>query len=249
MKIINKIIKKSKDGREPPVTIAFLGDSVTQGCFELYKTDERSFQTEFRVEDGYHTKLRNIIQMLYPSVPINMIHAGISGDDAKGGLCRVERDVCAYKPDLTIVCFGLNDCCGGAEKISSYKEALIAIFKKLKECGSEIIFMTPNLMADAVSPEVFDEYTREVYENMIKSSDNSLKDYVTAAKEACEEEKVPVCDCFKIWQMLKENEVNTTRLLSNRINHPIEKMHWLFAIMIMKHIFEPGGDMSIKNEE
>ncbi|MBQ7900908.1 MAG: GDSL family lipase, partial [Clostridia bacterium] len=212
MEIIKKIIKQSNDKAEPPVTIAFLGDSVTQGCFELYKTGERSFQTEFRIEDGYHTKLRSIIQMLYPDVPINMIHAGISGDNAKGGLMRVERDVCAYKPDLTVVCFGLNDCCKGRENIASYKESVYGIFTKLKECGSEIIFMTPNLMADAVSAEVTDEYTKEVYENMIKSSDDSLKDYIAAAKEVCCDENVPVCDCFEIWQTMKENGVDTTRL-------------------------------------
>lgn len=238
MKVMEKIIKKSQNRLEAPITIAFFGDSVTQGCFELYKTSEHSFQTEFRVEEGYHTKLRDIIQMLYPSVPINMIQAGISGDDSKSGLRRVERDVCAFNPDLTIVCFGLNDCGGGVENIKYYIEALEGIFKKIKECGSEIIFMTPNLMADSVSDEVTDSYTREFYERVIKSSDDSLKDYVAAAKELCVENNIPVCDCFSIWQMLKDNGVNTTRLLSNRFNHPIEKMHWLFAIMLMKQIFE-----------
>ena len=120
MKVMEKIIKKSQNRLEAPVTIAFFGDSVTQGCFELYKTSEHSFQTEFRVEEGYHTKLRDIIQMLYPSVPINMIQAGISGDDSKSGLRRVERDVCAFNPDLTIVCFGLNDCGGGVKNIKYY---------------------------------------------------------------------------------------------------------------------------------
>lgn len=238
MKIIDKIVKKSKDKNEKPITIAFLGDSVTQGCFELYKTGECAFETEFRVEDGYHTKLRDLIQMLYPSVPVNMIHAGISGDNAQGGAKRVERDVCAYKPDLTIVCFGLNDCCRGMGGIETYKTALMEIFGKIKKCGSEIIFMTPNLMAETVSAEVTDVYMRKVCERMIAQSENSLKDYVAAAKEVCFYEKVPVCDCFDIWQKMKDNQVDITRLLSNRINHPTRKMQWLFAIMIMEQMFE-----------
>lgn len=236
MKVLEKIVKKSIDRREPPITFAFLGDSVTQGCFELYKTAERGFQTEFRIEDGYHTKLREILQTLYPSVPINMIYAGISGDNAEGGLWRLERDVLVHNPDLTIVCFGLNDCCAGIAKIDSYKDALSKIFKKLKECGSEIIFMTPNLMADDVSPEIFDEYTREVYENMIKSA--TLEEYVKVAKQVCLEENIPLCDCYEMWSTLKKNKVNTTRLLSNRINHPIEKMHWLFAFKLIEIIFK-----------
>lgn len=236
MKVLKKIINKSLDRRELPITFAFLGDSVTQGCFELYKTAENSFQTEFRIEDGYHTKLREILQMLYPSVPINMIYAGISGDIAEGGLWRLERDVLCHNPDLTIVCFGLNDCCAGIQKIDSYKDALSKIFKKLKECGSEIIFMTPNIMADDVSPEIFDDYTREVYKNMIKSA--TLKEYVKVAKQVCIEENIPLCDCYEIWSTLKKNNVNTTRLLANRINHPIEKMHWLFAFKLIEIIFK-----------
>ena len=39
MKILEKIKKKQNDiQNNPNVTIAFLGDSITQGCFELYKT-------------------------------------------------------------------------------------------------------------------------------------------------------------------------------------------------------------------
>ena len=66
MNIIEKIKAKQKDlNANAPVTIAFFGDSVTQGCFELYKTSETSFLPEVRVEEGYHAKLRSIFQMLY----------------------------------------------------------------------------------------------------------------------------------------------------------------------------------------
>lgn len=239
MNIIRKIIeKKNNITGADPVTIAFFGDSVTQGCFELYKTGERSFETEFRVEEGYHTKFRDILQMLYPNVPINMIYAGISGDNTASALKRVERDVCAFNPDLTVFCFGLNDCCSGMNNLENYKNAIKGIIAKLKKCGTEIIFMTPNLMADSVSDEVTDSYIREIYADMIKSSENSLGKYIEEAKEICREENVPVCDCFGIWQTLKENEVDITRLLSNRINHPIEKMYWLFAIKLIETIFK-----------
>lgn len=239
MKILDKIIAKQINLKgEKPVTIAFFGDSVTQGCFELYKTSDTTFQTEFRVEEGYHTKLREIIQLLYPSVPINMIYAGISGGNSREGLERVENDVCAYKPDLTIVCFGLNDCCSGLDGIDIYRKSLKGIFEKLKSCGSEIIFMTPNLMADSVSSEVEDKYIREVYDKMIKA--NALNEYVEAARQVCKDENILICDCYKIWSTLKERKVDTTRLLANRINHPVEKMHWLFAFKLAEMIFLTG---------
>ena len=239
MQILKKIIAKKHNVKgADPITIAFFGDSVTQGCFELYKTSPQSFQTEFRVEDGYHTKLRHILQMLYPSVPINMIHAGISGDNAPGGLLRVERDVCAYKPDLTIMCFGLNDCCKGRQNLPTYIDAMRGIIAKLKACGTEIILLTPNLMADSVSDEITDDWTRTACANMISGCDGALEEYVEAAKKICREEQVVVCDCFHYWKVLKENEVDTTRLLSNRINHPTEQMNWLFAMKLAETIFE-----------
>lgn len=236
MKILDKIIQKQKDlNKNGPVTIAFFGDSVTQGCFELYKTGEKSFLPETRVEDGYHTKLRHILQMLYPTVPINMIYAGISGGNATAGLDRVERDVCAFNPDLTIVGFGLNDCCAGIDKIDSYRDSLKGIFDRLKACGSEIIFLTPNLIPDEISPDVTDSYTREVYDFIIKT--NALNEYLDTARELCIKENIPLCDCNKIWNLLKEKQVNTTRLLSNRINHPTADMHWLFAFKLAETIF------------
>ena len=43
MKIMNRIHEKANDNaNKPGVTIAFLGDSVTQGCFELYKKSDGS---------------------------------------------------------------------------------------------------------------------------------------------------------------------------------------------------------------
>lgn len=239
MKVLERIKEKQKDiYGNPPVTIAFFGDSVTQGCFELYKTGAESFQTEFRVEEGFHTKLRQLIQLLYPSVPVNMIHAGISGGSARSGVKRVDRDVCAYKPDLTVVCFGLNDCTVGIDNLGNYIDSLETIFAKLKAAGSEIIFMTPNLMADQVSDEVTDDYTRKTYKRMIDKAGNAEEIFVKEAIKLCNREEIRVCDCYKTWQTLKNNDVQTTRLLSNRINHPIEEMHWLFAIMLLKQIFD-----------
>ena len=46
MKIIEKFAAKRKDNwDQPPVRIGFIGDSVTQGCFEIYKTSETSLET------------------------------------------------------------------------------------------------------------------------------------------------------------------------------------------------------------
>lgn len=237
MKFAEKLRAKNENPiGAAPVTLAFLGDSVTQGCFELYRKSESGFETEFRVDDGYHTKLRSLFEKCYPGAPINMIHAGISGDNAKSGLERIERDVIAYKPDLTVVSFGLNDSCQGAEKLEIYRDSLEEIFKKLKASGSEVIFMTQNLPADKVSFEVCDEF-QKMYAGMVTHFDDFLL-YMEAARSVCTELDVPVCDCTKKWLRLKESGVDFVRLLSNRINHPTEDWHWMFAISLFEMIME-----------
>ena len=133
MKILEKIkAKQANPAGAEPITLAFIGDSVTQGCYELYKTGDRSFMAEFRVEQTYHNKLRHILELCYPQVPFNMIYAGINGNNTTSGLSRLDRDVIAFHPDLTVVCYGLNDCVSGMDNLEKYKENLRQIFAKLK---------------------------------------------------------------------------------------------------------------------
>ena len=169
MNILKKIRAKQADLFAPPVAIAFLGDSVTQGCFEVYLTSEGAVQTVFEPESGYAADVRKLFALLYPGVPVQFINAGISGDNAPSGLQRLERDVLAYHPDLTVVCFGLNDACRGDETQEEYASALDGIFTKLKEAGSEIIFMTPNMMNTRLSEKLTVPEIRAVAEPYIRA--------------------------------------------------------------------------------
>ena len=69
MKIVKKISEKAKDrfGKKIP-TIAFLGDSVTQGCFEIYKINETSIETVFDKNCAYHNYVEKILSVIYPDV-------------------------------------------------------------------------------------------------------------------------------------------------------------------------------------
>ena len=117
MKIIEKISNKNKDiYGAAPATIAFLGDSITQGCFECY-FDEQGVQTVFDIKSSYSTRVKEILNIMYPSAQINIINSGISGDNAVNGNNRFERDIAPFHPDMVVVSFGLNDACQGVEKV------------------------------------------------------------------------------------------------------------------------------------
>ena len=231
MKIIEKLAAKAKDNwNAAPVTIAFLGDSVTQGCFELYLKDDGKVETVFDKSNAYSVHLGELLSLLYPTVPVNLINGGISGSNAVHGLSRLERDVLCHKPDLTVVCFGLNDCNGKEEKLPRYLQALEEIFAKVQESQSELIFMTPNMMCTKVSCHLKNEEERRIAADVCRlQNEGVLTRYLEAAKELCRQKNVPVCDVYAKWQTLERSGVNVTNLLSNYINHPTRQMNRLFA--------------------
>ena len=240
MNIIN--ILKNKDNevaKFPGATIAFLGDSITQGCFEVYKKTATTLETVFDQNSAYHAKLKELLAILYPAATINIINAGISGGSSSQGLARIDRDVIKHSPDMAVVCFGLNDCHNGIEGIQEYKTNLKNIFSRLKENNIEVIFMTPNMMNINVSCHFTDEFFVKIAEDFTKVQLGGMLDrYMDAARDVCSEENVKICDCYKIWKSFYEGGVNITEILSNKLNHPIRELHWIFAHELLKVMFE-----------
>lgn len=238
MKIIEKFKEKAVDKRSiRPITIAFLGDSVTQGCFECYLTNENMLETVYDKNSAYHNYIAKIFSVLYPSVPVNIVNAGISGDSASQGFERLDRDVLSYNPDLVVVCFGLNDSNKGLECIDNYTEALGKIFERLIREEKEIIFMTPNMMNTSISPYLKNELIVNLAKETGRIQTEGIFDkYIEAAKKVCEEYNVTVCDCYKKWKRLSECGVDVTEMLSNKINHPTKEMNWMFAYSLVETI-------------
>ncbi len=238
MKKITEKLAASDNDRwaNPPVTIAFLGDSVTQGCFEIYKTGENSVQTVFDYANAYSEKVRSLLRSAFPRAQINIINAGISGDGAPSGLKRMQRDVLSFSPDVIVVCYGLNDVHGGESKIGEYEAALKGIFTQGKKSGAEVLFMTPNMMNARVKYNA-EKLITEWEGNAEKLQNGGVMDkYMDAARKTAKECGVKVCDCYKKWKALAAAGTDTTELLSNGINHPTREMHNLFAYSLFEEI-------------
>lgn len=240
MEIMRKIAAKAQDNMNAGhVTIAFLGDSVTQGCFEVYIKADGNFETIFEKEHSYPVLLSKLFNVLYPTVPINMINAGISGDQTPGALKRIDRDVISHRPDLAVVCLGLNDVGLGLDNLENYTSALDAILKRLNEANIETIFMTPNMMNTGVSDHLKEEKLRRFAEaKMHQQLDGVMDAFVEGAKRVCVENGVRVCDCYAKWKLLHKNGANVTELLSNKINHPAREMNWLFAVSLAETMMQ-----------
>ncbi len=240
MKIIEKLAAKTADHmNHEGVTVAFLGDSVTQGCFEIYKKEDNAIETVFDKRFSYEMGVFDILCTLFPVATVNIINAGISGDRAPRGLLRVDHDVIRHEPDLTVVCYGLNDCSEDEGSIEEYIHALGEIFDKIKASGSELIFMTPNMMNTRVSPHLTDpDFVALAKRTTELQNDGVFDAHIEAARVLCRERGVAVCDCYAIWKKLAAGGVDTTELLSNKINHPTREMNRVFAYELVKTMFE-----------
>lgn len=215
---------------EPAPTVAFLGDSVTQGCFQLYQTGETTLETTYDYTNCCASHLRAILAELYPKVQINLINAGISGDTAPGGSARLDRDIFPFHPHLLVVSYGLNDCGHGIDGIPAYRNALRRIFTRAKAAGIQTIFMTTNMMCTYVSYDNPSEFFRNIARRFSELQNTGVMDsYADTARQICAEEQIPVCDIYKRWKQLSSDGADITRLLANRINHPIPAMNRMAA--------------------
>ena len=198
-----------------PVNIVIFGDSVSHGAFNDY----------FDQQSVYWNVLKQKLHAVRDYMPVNMICAAVAGATSWELAPYMEERVFSHKPDLVIVCFGLNDVNGTLE---DYTGALKKIFEKCQAAGCDVVFMTPNMLNTAVAedaPEQFREYAAKTAE---MQNGGRMDQYMNAAAEQARSMSVPVCDCYGKWKELSQTR-DVTMMLSNRINHPTEEMHKLFA--------------------
>ena len=240
MSILQRLLQKHT---EKEIVLAFLGDSVTQGCFELYKNEEGKICTVTKPDHAFSQLLLTRLRALYPAVPFQVVNAGISGDRAPHGAKRLARDVLSHRPDLTVVCYGLNDCNAEEDGVEKYVAALEHIFTALKKSGSEVIFMTPNRMNDYVSPALTDPDMREIAAKKAALQNGGyLTKYIENATTLARKMNIPVCDCYARWCEMHESGTDTTAQLSNLINHPTREGHALFAKELLRTLSEPDSN-------
>lgn len=236
--IRDKLAAKLRDNwNEGGLTFAFLGDSVTQSCFELYKKLDGSIDAVYDADAAYHHYLKRALAKLYPNVPVNIINAGIGGGNAPHALARLDRDVISHRPDLTVVCFALNDSWGGEEGLPAYREAIGEILDRLAAAGSETVFLTPNMMCTGLSCHITDGAIREMAQGAADLQNSGMLDrYVETARAVCAERGVPVADAYAKWKAIAAAGVDVTELLANQMNHPTREMNWLFAVTLLETI-------------
>ncbi len=225
--MLQKFYDRLKDDflHKGSINIVCLGDSITEGCFELGVK---------KPLEAYPAKLFRLLKVLFPDVTFNVINSGIGGTTARFAMTRIERDVLSYHPDLVTVAFGVND----YMEYDTYIEKLGQIFDTLNEKGIPCIFMTEQPMNTYVD----EEYTPKKYYDYAHKTVDVMKDGILdkafdGAIALAKQKGIKVCDSYHKWKNMTSHGVDTTRLLANRINHPNCDMHDFFAYWLVETLF------------
>lgn len=207
-----------------PITIVAFGDSVTYGAMADGVVNYNAV---------YWNRLREKILQKRYGIPVNVINAGIGGVTATSSLARLDSQVLIYKPDLAIICFGLNDI---HDPIETYCNSLETIFNRCKQVCQEVIFMTPNMLNTYVAADTEEKLLDCAQRMSVVQNSGKMDTYMKCACETAKRCGVTICDCYSKWKELSQTQ-DTTMLLANRINHPCEDMHELFAQMLFDTLF------------
>lgn len=98
------------------------------------------------------------------AAPIEVINAGVGGNNTNNVLARLDADVIAKKPDLTLLMIGTNDTLAGHSHSTVppdvYERNLREIVRRIHKGGSPVILMTvlpciPDLLLTREDPANF----------------------------------------------------------------------------------------------
>jgi len=207
-----RIQDKKADQRQPPVLLVAFGDSVTQGCMECGLLDPAHV---------YHQKLKQMLESAHPYTTFSVLNAGVEGDSASGGICRLQRDVIRHDPDLVLVGFCLNDAMQGTKGIETYSASMKTILTRImSETSADIILLTPNFMASRETHRIHEKHIQYAKNMLACQNDVVLAAYVRALREIGSSLHISVADVYAEWEHMATDGVDTTSLLCNGLNHP-----------------------------
>lgn len=190
---------RDKDARKTPYTdktIVAMGDSITVGGGWTYDLGD--------------------------AIGADIINSGFGGDTATASLAaRYDTYVAAYKPDIVIVSFGINDACSSynysnlAGAMDKYEEALRSIQKKNAELGAKTVFQTPNNVNVSYFEDRAPAGTYAAYGGL----QGYIDQFIDRMRTVAEDTGCPVIDIYAKWKELGWG-ADKTNLLDN--THPTE---------------------------
>ncbi|MFY0184255.1 SGNH/GDSL hydrolase family protein [Stenotrophomonas sp. PUT21] len=177
------------------VNIVAFGHSVPAGYGNTPEVNKR---------DAYPRLLEDALSERYPHAVLNVITAGIGGEDSGQGLLRMQRDVLDHHPRVVTIDYGLND---RAMPLAESRKNLLDIIGRVRAVGACPVLLTPTWDLQAHPGDSSDPLARQAA--MIRALGGS--------------ENVPVADSMRAFEQYRGNREG----LMAQFNHPNRAGHEL----------------------
>jgi len=167
-------------------TIVCFGTSITLG------------QPHVPADETYPAVLERRLnrRLTHERTEVTVVNSGVGGENTVEGLARLEEDVVAHKPALTVVEFACNDVRYEPHKrveLEDFAANLNAMIDRIEDICADIIVCTPVPIIDA-----FHVYSQQVdfYEPW-GGCNNALLEYDEVIRDVVPERGVVLCDLQK----------------------------------------------------
>ncbi|NUQ66605.1 MAG: exo-alpha-sialidase [Pirellulales bacterium] len=174
---------------------------------------------------------------------VQMINAGVGGDNTRSAAARFEKDVLAQRPDLVIIQLGINDSAIDVWKgataprvpIDEYERRLEEFVKRIQAQGGKVILMTSN-------PIRWTDKLKELYgKPPYNPADPDgfsflLKDYAERMRQVAARNGIPLVDSFRMFTEYGRVEGRSVDDLLLDGMHPNDAGHALEADALLEVI-------------
>ena len=136
------------------IRLLFQGDSITDAG--------RSFEDPRQLGHGYVKYAAQFLQEAYPQVEFDFVNLGISGNQTKDLVARLEKDFVDIQPDIVSIMIGVNDVWHHAEDRSwipdeVFEERYRTVLQAIKDKTSAKLMMIEPFLIPAEDKLFFRE--------------------------------------------------------------------------------------------
>ena len=136
------------------MNVLFIGDSVTAGGRDVGDPTD--------LGHGYVSVMSKMISDAFPDRSFSFYNTGVPGNRAEQVVDRLETDMVALAPEVTVLLIGVNDawCRFYSERIltdGEFETSVRTILDTARSLGSSVVMLEPYLFPDEKHSVAFEE--------------------------------------------------------------------------------------------
>lgn len=217
-------------------SICFIGNSITQ--------------------DGrYHMLLQTYFATRYPSIKLNYMNCGISGDVAMGMLDRFDKDILIHKPDYAFLMVGMNDIMSylyepslkvNQEILNNRQKALENYYTRTEKLATKLV--KNNITPIFLTPSIYDQTSTLQTTNKFGINDALEKCAVHIRKLAKKHNGLLVDfqpEMLRLNKQIQKEDPSKTIISQDRV-HPGDTGHFIMMNTILNTIEKSNKVSEVK---